>query len=350
MDGATIVGIPPEKSPGLQNYPQCDNEVKTLVEDIWGKEGMPTTVGKRMVGKGQVIWGQDLIKNQDNSYPAYDCIAGLLSEMNIPEDFISNGCLRYTHRTVNECDIYFVSNRSGKPVHTDCILRVDNRIPELWDALTGEIRELKSFSTDNGQTIVPMQFDTDQSFFVVFRKDGEPSSGKDNFPSFTTVQVLDEPWSVSFEPSMGGPEKVVFEKLTDWSTNENDSIKYYSGIGIYCQTFDMKKTSDKQFYLDLGEVNVMAKVWLNGEEVGTAWTYPWQLDISKYIKSGENQLKIEVVNPWVNRLIGDKVLSDKSVREQYTNTTYQPYNTASPLLKSGLLGPVRILEVVKEIL
>lgn len=60
---------------------------------------------------------------------------------------------------------------------------------------------------------------------------------------------------------MGGPEKVVFEKLTDWSTNENDSIKYYSGIGIYCQTFDMKKTSDKQFYLDLGEVNVMAKVW-----------------------------------------------------------------------------------------
>ena len=112
----------------------------------------------------------------------------------------------------------------------------------------------------------------------------------------------------------------------------------------------MKKTSDKQFYLDLGEVNVMAKVWLNGEEVGTAWTYPWQLDISKYIKSGENQLKIEVVNPWVNRLIGDKVLSDKSVREQYTNTTYQPYNTASPLLKSGLLGPVRILEVVKEIL
>ena len=85
MDGATIVGIPPEKSPGLQNYPQCDNEVKTLVEDIWGKEGMPTTVGKRMVGKGQVIWGQDLIKNQDNSYPAYDCIAGLLSEMNIPD-------------------------------------------------------------------------------------------------------------------------------------------------------------------------------------------------------------------------------------------------------------------------
>ena len=66
--------------------------------------------------------------------------------------------------------------------------------------------------------------------------------------------------------------------------------------------------------------------------------------------SGENQLKIEVVNPWVNRLIGDKIFSDKGMGKLYTKTTYQPYNATSPLLKSGLLGPVRILEVVKEVL
>ena len=348
IGGATVVGMPPKKSPSLQNYPQCDNEIKALVKDIWGEGEMPITVGKRMVGKGQIIWGQDLIKNQDNLYPDYDCTASILSDMNIPEDFTSNGALRYTHRTVAEYDIYFVSNRSGKKIQTDCIFRVDNKIPELWDAVTGEIRDLKSFSTKDGQTIVPMQFDIDQSFFVVFRKKGEPSSGKSNFSSFTTVLTLDKPWSVSFDPSKGGAEKVVFDKLTDWSTNENDSIKFYSGTGVYRQTFDMKNISDKQYYLHLGEVNVIAKVWLNKKEIGTVWTYPWQLNISDYIKLGENQLEIEVINPWVNRLIGDKVLSDGGVQKHYTSTTYQPYNKESPLLKSGLLGPVRILEVVEK--
>lgn len=110
----------------------------------------------------------------------------------------------------------------------------------------------------------------------------------------------------------------------------------------------MKNISDKQYYLHLGEVNVIAKVWLNKKEIGTVWTYPWQLNISDYIKLGENQLEIEVINPWVNRLIGDKVLSDGGVQKHYTSTTYQPYNKESPLLKSGLLGPVRILEVVEK--
>lgn len=356
--GATLVGMPPKKSPSLQNYPQCDKEIASLVKDIWGEGPVPETIEKRTVGKGQIVWGKEILKNRDNLYPNYNYTARLLKEMNIPEDFVSNGDLRYAHRTASDCEIYFVSNRSGQPVSTNCTFRINKMVPELWDALTGEVRELRQYTFKDGQTTVPLQFDKDQSFFIIFRKHAGSSSEGNNFPSFTTIQTLDKPWSVSFDPAWGGPVKTTFDKLTDWSMHENEGIKYYSGTAVYEQTFDVSDVTDKQLFLDLGEVNVMAKVWLNGQEAGTVWTYPWRLNISNYIKSGENKLKIEVVNLWINRLIGDDSLPYDGVQQgqwpdwmhsgtprpgsRYTFSTHTPYNKSTPLSKSGLTGPVSI--------
>lgn len=341
-DGATVVGLPPKKSPSLHNYPQCDSEITALVKDIWGEGALPETTEERPVGKGKIIWGKDIVDNLDNLYPNYDYTAKILAGMNIPEDFISDGDLRYAHRTMDGCDIYFVANRSGKPIKTECIFRIDKKVPELWDAMTGEMRELKNYTSKEGQTVVPMQFDTDQSFFVVFRKSGSNTSDGDNFPSITTIKTLDKSWDVSFDPAWGGPEKITFDHLTDWATHADDGIKYYSGTAVYEQVFNVDNVSGKKIYLNMGEVNVMAKVWLNGKEAGTVWSYPWQVDVTDYIKSGNNELKIEVVNLWRNRLIGDSGLPPEG---RYTYTTYRHYNENSPLSKSGLLGPVRILEV-----
>lgn len=364
-DGATIVGMPPKQSPSLQNYPQCDNEVAGLVKDIWGETTVvPPTMEKRSVGKGKVIWGEQILNSLENLYPNYDCTARILSGMNINEDFVSNGDLRYAHRTTDEYDIYFVSNRSGKPVSTNCTFRMDNRIPELWDAVTGEITQIKNYTSKSGQTTIPMKFDIDQSFFVVFVKSPSSIAQKaENFASFHTLQTLDKPWTVSFDPVWGGPAKTTFDKLTDWSTHTDEGIKYYSGTAVYEQTFDMIDKSLDEYYLNLGEVNIMAKVWLNDKEVGTVWTYPWQLNISDYIQPGENKLKIEVVNLWINRLIGDDfhpydgythgrwpewvVNGTKRPTERYTFTTFNPYNKDTELAKSGLLGPVKILTTNK---
>ncbi|MDR1098584.1 MAG: glycosyl hydrolase [Tannerella sp.] len=359
-EGATVVGLPPKKSPGLQNYPQCDAEVASLVKEIWGDAPVPPATEERAAGKGRIIWGEDIVKRQDNLYPDYDYTAQILQKIGIPEDFTADGSIRYTHRTQDGCDIYFVSNRTGKPVLTDCIFRIDNMIPELWDPLTGEIRELNRFTSKEKQTAVPLQFDSNGGYFIVFRKSGSASADGANFPSLEVFRTLEKPWTVSFDPKWGGPAKAAFTELADWSSSEDERIKYYSGTAVYEQSFNVGDISGKELYLHLGEVHVMAKVWLNGREAGTVWTCPWQLNISDYIKTGENELKIEVVNLWVNRMIGDDYLPYDGIqqgkwpewiekgtphtRTRYTFSTFNPYNRDTPLSPSGLSGPVRILE------
>ncbi|KAA6326721.1 hypothetical protein EZS27_024213, partial [termite gut metagenome] len=161
------------------------------------------------------------------------------------------------------------------------------------------------------------------------------------------------------DPKWGGPESVVFDQLTDWSQNTDPGIKYYSGTVVYRQTFDLPKQDGQTLWLDLGNVKNMARVRLNGKDLGVVWTAPWRVDITAAVKSKDNQLEIEVVNLWANRLIGDEQLPDDGIRDRqfpqwltegtartsgrYTFATRKHYNKNSPLLESGLLGPVSII-------
>lgn len=187
-----------------------------------------------------------------------------------------------------------------------------------------------------------------------------------NFREKEIVKVLNAPWRVSFDSQWGGISKTTFTQLIDWSSASDPRIKYYSGNAFYEQTFEWNSSVDNKLYLDLGDVRHFAKVWLNGKELKTLWTSPWVVDISKEIKKGVNQLKIEVVNLWVNRLIGDAFLPDDGIvsgkwpdwmlnkqtrtGNRYTFTTYNHYSKNDTLDKSGLLGPVVILEEKDEIL
>ena len=116
-----------------------------------------------------------------------------------------------------------------------------------------------------------MTFEPYQSFFVVFRKpiDGlTKSDGKPNFPELKQVAELAGPWTVAFDPKWGGPEKVVFEKLDDWTKRPEEGIKYYSGTAVYKKTFDLADLPSlpkKSIFLDLGTVNYLARVRLNGQ-------------------------------------------------------------------------------------
>ena len=109
-------------------------------------------------------------------------------------------------------------------------------------------------------------------------------------------------WNLAFNSEKRGPsEIIVLDKLEDWSKNEDERIKYYSGSVMYTHTFDLERMPADEVYIDLGKVMVMARVWLNGEYVGGVWTYPHRLNIKKYLRKGENELQIEVVNNWKNR-------------------------------------------------
>jgi hypothetical protein len=228
------------------------------------------------------------------------------------------------------------------------------------------MRDLPQFTRREKTTAVPITFEPYQSFFVVFpRKSAfQPGAVADgvNFPEATPVQTLDGAWEVAFDPKWGGPEKAKFDALQDWTTHPERGVKYYSGIATYRKTFgfhqetaDSIQKSGQRFYLDLGTVQDMARVRLNGKDLGVVWCAPWRVEITDALEEGENQLKIEVANRWPNRLLGDQQPPDKNARtvrwesgflggkeHQAGRYTFATTNGPGKLLPSGLLGPVKI--------
>ncbi|MCX5653163.1 MAG: glycosyl hydrolase [Planctomycetota bacterium] len=315
--GAIVLGTPPQQSPSLVNYPACDAEAKELASQIRSEP----------------------VAKSSDLYPTYDVVAGRLAKLGVPPDFDSNGDLRYTHRRDGNAEVYFVSNRTDRNVNAACTFRLAGKQPELWDPMTGACRLATAFTEANGSTSVPLEFAPHGSLFVVFRQPaGAPKSGS-NFPSFKRVCELTGPWEVCFDPKWGGPERVTFAALDDWSKRPEDGIKFYSGAATYRQEFSLQSSGD-QMFLDLGKVAVMARVKLNGTDLGIVWTDPYRVDITAAAKPGVNTLEITVVNLWPNRLIGDQSLPEG---KRFTWSTWNPFNKDSPLLVSGLLGPVQIL-------
>jgi hypothetical protein len=362
-EGAIVLGLPPEKSPSLSAYPACDRELQQLAEELWGGTEAPETLSVRPYGKGHIIWGKELQTHADKLYPPYDITAGILAET-LPPDFESEGSIRYTHRTMKEADIYFVSNRSGKPAAEQCKFRITGAKPERWNPITGERTALPEYAEAGGQTLIPLRFDTDEGYFIVFRDKTTAPSSATNFPEIKPLSTLEAPWAVSFDPAWGGPQSVVFEQLTDWTQHPDEGIKYYSGTAFYRQTFDLPTLPEKEtLYLDLGKVSNMARIRLNGKELGVVWTFPWRVDITQAAKAKGNTLEIEVVNLWCNRLIGDDRLPKDEIQNgqypdwllegkprtsgRYTFSTHRHFSKDHPLIASGLIGPVRILTTNK---
>lgn len=281
-------------------------------------------------------------------YPDYQLTAAVLRDQRVTEDFTCPAPVRYTHRRTKNREIYFVANRTDQPLRTTAVFRVAAGVPELWDPLSGQVRPLPQFLRRAGMTEVPLHFEPFESYFVVFplqRGAAVASSHAStrNFADFIELQTLAGAWDVSFDASMGAPPAVRFETLEDWSRRPEPGLKYYSGIATYRTTFQLASAeipgAGAELFLDLGRVEVMARVRVNGTDCGVAWTAPWRVDISRAVRAGANQLEIEVANLWPNRMIGDAASSGP----KFTQTTYRPYKATDPLLPSGLLGPVRLL-------
>ena len=158
----------------------------------------------------------------------------------------------------------------------------------------------------------------------------------------TVMETVDGPWSISFEPNRGAPASVEFNTLKSWTDNGNPGIKYFSGVGTYTKKIDVASdwlTSKGQLWLDLGEVKNLAQVTVNGMDLGIVWHAPYRVDVTRALRPGENELAIKVTNAWVNRMIGDQQPGATPV----TFSVIKPYKADSPLLPSGLLGPVQLL-------
>jgi hypothetical protein len=359
--GATIMGVKPTDAPGLAGYPGSVAEVRKIADEMWGTDRVAAQQG-HVDGKGKVYWTEPgkscwASETQGNfPFPAeyLDCSNELavLKAIGVAPDFSygasgkedNDHMLISMHRRIGDVDFYFVSNQANAARSENCTFRITSRQPELWDAVTGEMRSLPGYTTTaGGGTMIRLKFEPGQSFFVVFQKpeEGKPVAGK-NFSELQPVLELGGPWEVSFDPKWGGPDKIQFEKLEDWTKRPEEGIKYYSGKATYRKAFDYQRETNRhqRLFLDLGTVKDLAEVRLNGKTLGVVWCAPWRIEITDAVKSGSNQLELVVVDEWVNRLIKDSGLPPE---KRLTWTTWNPYKPRSPLLPSGLLGPVRVM-------
>jgi len=329
--GAFVTGPQPDHSPSLQNFPFADREVKSLSAELWGDPGDKS-------GK-MVKYGKGMIMNVSNLQTALNQI-NLQPDVSVPE----NIPLLWIHRRLKDVEIYFITNQSNNKISFEARFRVKEKTPELWDATSGLQRDLPAFSQDNELTGVPLKLDAFGSVFIIFRKGGKALSDsiESNFPEPKTLVTITAPWTINFDPALGGPGRPVkIDMLEDWAKSTDERIKYYSGTAVYKNTFVLDEIPLKEkVYASLGDVKIMAEVKINGQWAGGVWTPPWQTDITNLVRPGENSIEVDVVNNWINRLISDSKLPQKNRKTWINVNQIKPED---PLQPSGLLGPVSVI-------
>ena len=284
--------------------------------------------------------------------------------------------LQSISRSNGKTQLFFLANTSHNDGEALCTFPVNDLQPELWNPVTGDMQEITNFEQMNDSVRFTVQFADAQSYFVVFRKklSNCVQSIKKGNVSVRTILTISSPWKVQFDSAWGGPAKpVVFDRLIDWTQSPEPGIKYYSGTAVYTTEFDLQNDAEKyKLILSTGKVNGVARVKLNGVDIGCLWTAPWEISVPDGIlKPVDNILKIAVTNVWANRLIGDKQYEDdcewlpgyqggrflkkfpewflknepRPAKERYCFTTWDYFSKNSALVNSGLTGPVQILSV-----
>ena len=331
--GATVFGPKPERLVSLSGGKRAQVRFKELADSIWGLS--PGAIGRTRHGRGTIFWGQTGRQ--------------VLQEMDVPTDFevrsLAAAPLDYIHYVIQNADVYFVCNQSGEPIELTCSFRIDGRQPELWDPVAGQIRDAQAFCQKEHRTDIPLRFTPYGSMFVVFQRQISASTHGTKTSNVTddeVVQTLKGPWQVDFDPAWGGPGQVEFNDLISWTSSLEKGIRFYSGTATYQNSFTLTHTEGCRYWLDLGDVVDVgiSRVWLNDVDLGVIWTKPFRVEMTSALMPGTNKLKVEVVNSWRNRLVGDR---DLPTAKRYTKTNIT-IRKDWKLLDSGLLGPVKILK------
>ena len=324
--GAAVVGPKPTASPSNSDD---QAEFKRIADELWG----PGT-GARTVGKGKVFAGltaADAVKALKID-PDYEYVKPQPDTM-----------LMFVHRKVRDGEIYWVENRHDRNEDVEITFRVSGKAPEVWHPDTGAV-EPASYKIVNGRTVVPLRLIGNDAVFVVFRKAATATSRTVTEKKESLLATVEGSWNLAFQPNRGAPARATFDRLASWTESADHGVKYFSGIATYTKTIQVAPdwlTPGAEVWLDLGDVRNIAEVAVNGKPVAAAWRKPFRVNLTGALKAGANTLEVKVANVWVNRIIGDQQPGATKI------TTVQSYRADSPLLPSGLLGPVRLVSIGK---
>jgi hypothetical protein len=339
--GATIVGpVQPRRTNSLTGYPKADKEAAEIGAELWRTENraLETSSRSQTSGRGRIV------KNMTSRQ--------VLTQMGVKPDFIvlKGGSqegpdrIDYIHRRTDNADIYFVCNSAKETRTLLCQFRDAEGRPEIWYPISGEIRAAKAAKrqADNSCNI-ELELPAIGSAFVVFRRDGH--APKQPASHLVNLDVRKTPiigkWTVSFQPGRLAPESVEWNDLIDWTSSQVPGIKYFSGTATYSIRFEMPTATGEDFWLDLGKACEVGEVSIDGQALGTAWTFPFRVRVpANLLRKGAHRLEVKVTNVWNNRLVGDQFLPEE---QRITRTNMQgQHKKDSPLVPSGLLGPVTL--------
>ena len=330
--GGTVIAVKPTGSPSLSDEGK-EAEYRNLVVQLWGiMDG--ASGNEHAYGKGKIYWGKP--------------IEEVLAAQQTPPDFEHNlpeydTDLVWIHRRDGDRDIYFVANQKDRAEDIETSFRVEGREAELWHPDTG-LTEPAEYRIENGRTRVPLHLDPGGSVFVIFQHPTTVLSRTVPHAISTELATLQGAWQVSFPPNWGAPARVRFDKLASWTENPDEGVKYFSGTATYSKDFVAAQGWFKpgaKIILDLGAVKEIAEASVNGKAVGgILWKPPYRADVTSLLHPGSNHLEVKITNLWPNRIIGDQ---QPTAKQQYAWLDYRPFKANTPLLESGLLGPVKIL-------
>lgn len=336
---------------------------------------------KRLAQQGALISGKPF-----STLPALE----LLKKQGVGPDFSYSNpvdtVLDYIHYQQDNVDYYLVRNTTDQWLSQSYSFRQTGKTPELWNPVTGEIVPVSVYNQTGSQLNLPLTLAPYGSYFVVFRKTAShphytslstvnkqlplfdymatglrfwdagavdltgKSKATEQLKNDVTSQSIEGAWQLRFPEKWGAPATVTLPKLISWTESEQLGVKYFSGTATYEKTFQFATAVDslrnERVFLDLGNVSEIADVWLNDKHLGIGWAAPYRFDVTKWLKKGENHLKVEVANTWSNRLTGDAITGEKFTSTNmaigYKGTPWKQV----PLIASGLLGPV-IINTVK---
>ncbi len=318
--GATVVGDRPSGMASLRGGTKAEERFRKALTVLWGQPGEP---GERIIGKGRLISGLPLEE--------------VLSKVGLERDMKGEG-VSWLHRQIDNADWYFVAAPEQQGFKGTLGFRASGFV-ELWDPLTGQIKSAGEVRHEGAHSLVTLELPPSGSLFVVFRKTDkktvQPAVAAATLEQHVTVNG---PWTLSFPSGWDAPGILRTDELKSWTKLDlPPAARAFSGTTVYSTEFTLKPfITNTCIELDLGRVEVIASVCVNGNPAGVVWAPPFKVDITRFVKIGLNHLTVDVTSTWYNRLAYDAGLPEK---ERKTWTIAGPAK-GSKLIETGLLGPV----------
>ena len=249
--------------------------------------------------------------------------------------------LYFCHRRTAKEDIYFLNNQSDQTVSDNFLFHVSRSSAALWNPVTGERIPLKVKHIAD-RTAIDLRFAPRESYFVVLQDEMmDYQEALTAEVEVSEVLPLHSSWTLSFNPEMGGPlEQKTVEGLGDWTKHSDPQVKYYSGTVVAKTIFETVKSDGKCTYrLNIPLLNTAAEVIVNGRSAGILWCAPYDIDITRFVKRGQNHLELRIANSLWNRLVGDASLPEQ---ERVTWQTHPLATSSDTLVPSGVAGDITI--------